>query len=303
MRSAGSFVATACDHNDQNEGCPNLRDIGPLVAYRTGVHPIEHLRAVARARGGDASSLVREAAIALGTLRADPANLVIASRRIVERHPELGPVWWLCARLLTSDNPSELAWELADEIDDDTAERQIALALPDEATVLTIGWPEIGGAALLRRGDIRVLCADSRHQASSFMQRLERFEVECDPIPAESLARAAASADLVVIEAVAASIQRVLAPIGSHVVAAVARSVDTPVWLAAGIGRRLPVQYVDAIADRVMADSSVWELDVDDVPLHLVTHVGSVDGVSDDVAASLRPDCPFAPELLRTSAM
>ncbi len=253
--------------------------------------------------GADASSLVREAAMALGTLRADPANLVIASRRIVERHPELGPVWWLCARLLTSDNPSELAWELADEIDDDAAERQIALALPDEATVLTIGWPEIGGAALLRRGDIRVLCADSRHQASSFMQRLERFEVECDPIPSESLARAAASADLVVVEAVAASTQRVLAPIGSHVLAAVARSVATPVWLAAGIGRRLPVQYVDAIADRVMAASSVWELEVDDVPVGLITHVGSADGVSDDVSASLRPDCPFAPELLRTSAI
>lgn len=273
------------------------------MAYRTWVHPIEHLRYVARARGVDASTLVREAAIALGTLRADPANLVIASRRIVERHPELGPVWWLCARLLTSDDPSEAAWQLADEIDDDAAQRQIASALPDDATVVTIGWPEIGGAALMRRGDLRVLCADSRHQASSFMQRLERFDVDCEPVPSESLARAAASADIVLVEAVAASTQRVLAPIGSHVLAAVAQSVGTPVWLAAGIGRRLPTQYVDAIADRVLTDSAVWELEVDDLPVGLITHVGSVDGVSDDVVASLRPDCPFAPELLRTSAM
>lgn len=273
------------------------------MAYRTRVHPIEHLRYVARARGADASSLVREAAIALGTLRADPANLVIASRRIVERHPELGPVWWLCARLLTCDDPSEVAWQLADEIDDDTAERQIAAALPDQATVLTIGWPEIGGAALMRRGDMRVLCADSRHQASSFMQRLERFDVECEPVPSESLARAAASADVVMIEALAASTQRVLAPIGSHVLAAVARSVDTPVWLAAGIGRRLPTQYVDAIADRAMVDSPFSELELDDVPVGLITHVATVEGVSDDVATALRSDCPFAPELLRVSAM
>ncbi len=240
--------------------------------------------------------------MALASLRIDPANLVIACRRIVERHPEVGPVWWLCARLLTSDDPAELAWALADEIDDDRAERQIALALPDEAVVLTIGWPEIAGSALMRRGDVRVLCADSRHQASSFMQRLERHEVDCEPIPAESLALAASTADLVIIETIAAAPSRVLAPVGSHVVAAVARSVRTPVWLAAGVGRRLPVQYVDAIAERVLVSSAVWDLELDDLPVDLVTHVGSVDGVSDDVAVALRSDCPFAPELLRTGA-
>ena len=273
-----------------------------VLAYRTGVHPIEHLRYVARASGGDASSLVREAAIALASLRVDPANLVIACRRIVERHPELGPVWWLCSRLLTSHDPSVLAWELADEIDADPTDRQIARALPDEAVVVTIGWPDVGGAALMRRGDVSVLCADSRYQASSFLQRLERFEITCDPVPGESLARAAAAADLVLIEAVAASPQRVLAPVGSHVVAAVAASVGTPVWLATGVGRRLPIQYVDAIAERVIAGSVVWELELDDVPVELITHVGSIDGVSDELADALAPDCPFAPELLRTSA-
>jgi len=239
--------------------------------------------------------------MALGTMRVDPPNLVIACRRIVERHPELGPVWWLCSHLLTSEDPAEAAWTLADEIDDDTAERQIAAALPDGATVLTIGWPEIAGAALMRRGDVRVLCADSRHQASSFMQRLERFEIECEPIPSESLARAAACADLLLIETVAASPVRVLAPIGSHVAAAVAGSVGTPVWLAAGVGRRLPEQYVEAIAGRVIVDSAAWDLDIDDLPVELITHVGSADGVSSQVGVALRPDCPLTPELLRTS--
>ena len=281
--------------------CPNQHDTAPVLAYRTHVHPIEHLRYVARARGADASSLVREAAMALGSLRVDPSNLVIACRRILERHPEAGPLWWLCARLLTSDDPSTLAWTLADEIDADTAERQIASALPDEATVLTIGWPEIGGAALMRRGDVGVLCADSRYQASSFMQSLERCNIDCEPIPAESLARAAAVSDLVMIEAVAACPMRVLAPVGSHVVAAVAKSVGTPVWLVTGIGRRLPVQYVDAIAERVVIETAAWDLDVDDLPVDLVTHVASVDGVNDQVAVALRPDCPMAPELLRTS--
>lgn len=265
------------------------------------MHPIEHLRYVARARGADATSLVREAAVALGTLRADHANLVIACRRIVQRHPEVGPLWWLSSRLLTADDPDRLAWELVDEIEADPTPRAIAGSLPDGATVLTIGYPDVAGEALMRRGDVRVLCADSRHEASSFMQRLERCDVECEPIPAESLARAAAEADLVLVEASAASPSRVLAPVGSHVVAAVARSVDTPVWLAAGIGRRLPTEYVDAIAAEVTADSAAWDLDVDDLPPALVTHVVSGDGLFDDVADGLRPEAPFAPELLRFS--
>jgi hypothetical protein len=272
------------------------------VAYGGGVHPIEHLRFVARARGADASALVREAAVALGSLRADHANLVIAGRRIVERHPEAGPLWWLCARLLTSDEPNALAWELVDEIEADPAPRAVAAALPDEATVLTIGWPDVAGAAIARRADVTVLCADSRYEASSFMQRLERVDVACEPVPAESLARAAVSADVVMIEAVAACPERILAPIGSHVVAAVARSVDAPVWLVAGIGRRLPTQYVDEIARRVVvADPAAWDVDIDDVPIDLVTHVAGAEGVVATSDAALRPDAPCAPELLRTS--
>lgn len=263
------------------------------------MHPIEHLRYVARARGADASSLVREAATALASLRADHASLVIAGRRIVERHPEVGPLWWMCAHLLTSDDPTERAWEIAEQIDADRTPRRVAEALPDEATVLTIGWPELAGAGLVVRGDARVLCADSRFEASAFLQRLERYDVECEPVPAESIARAAAAADVVVVEALAAAPGRVLAPVGSHVIAAVGRSVDTPVWLVAGVGRRLPVEYVDAIAGRVVSCGGGWDTEIDDLPLALVTHVVTEAGIAD--ASTLRSDCPFAPELLRAS--
>jgi hypothetical protein len=149
-----------------------------MVAYRTSVHPIEHLRYVARARGADSSSLVREAATALASLRADHSNLVIACRRIVERHPEVGPLWSMCARLLTSEEPTKLAWQIAGEIDDDPTARVMASEFPDEATVMTIGWPDVAGEALARRGDVSVWCADSRHEASGFMHLLERFEIQ-----------------------------------------------------------------------------------------------------------------------------
>ena len=49
------------------------------------VHPIERLRYVARAGGVDHDVLVRETAAALGALGFDPAGLVTACRRIIDR--------------------------------------------------------------------------------------------------------------------------------------------------------------------------------------------------------------------------
>lgn len=237
----------------------------------------------------------------MASLRADHANLVLACRRIVERHPHAGQLWWMCARLLTADDPTRLAWEIADEIADDAVAPRLAAAFESDATVLTIGWPELIAEAIVRRGDVRVLCADARHEASSFMQRLERCEVECEPIPSESLARAADRADVALIEAAAVGSERLIAPVGSHVVAAVARSVGTPVWLVAPTGTRLPGEYVDAIGSQVVHSAGTWDGELDDVPLDLVSHVVTADGVTSDVVAALRADCPFAPELLRFS--
>jgi hypothetical protein len=210
-------------------------------------------------------------------------------------------MWWLCARLLMSPEPTRLAWQIADEVESDTTPRVIATALPDDATVVTIGWPAVAGAALLRRGDARVLCADSRHEASAFVRMLERADIACDPIATESLARAVDAADLVLIEGIAACPRRLLAPVGSHVLAAVAAHLDTPVWCALGIGRRLPGEYVDTIAERLLAGCESFDADIDDLPISLVSHVATPDGVSADVSAALQPECAYAPELLRTS--
>jgi hypothetical protein len=177
----------------------------------------------------------------------------------------------------------------------------LAGALADDATVLTIGWPAVSGDALTGRGDVHVLCADSRHEASSFLRQLERAGVECDPVPAESLARAMAAADVVLLDVVAASPRRILAPIGSHVVAAVAASVGVPVWCTLGLGRRLPVEYVDAIATMVVDGADPCDVDVDELPVALISRLVSVDGIADTSSAALRPDCALAPELLRSS--
>jgi hypothetical protein len=93
----------------------------------------------------------------------------------------------------------------------------------------------------------------------------------------------------------------VLAPVGSHVLAAVAAHLETPVWCALGIGRRLPREYVDAIAARVLAGCESFDADVDELPITLLSHVATAGGVSSNVLAALEPECAYAPELLRAS--
>ena len=68
-------------------------------AVPSGVmHPIERLRWVARSPEGDLSLAAAEAAEALACFADDPAGLVIASRRLIERRPAAGPLWWLASR-------------------------------------------------------------------------------------------------------------------------------------------------------------------------------------------------------------
>lgn len=265
------------------------------------MHPIEHLRYVARSGGADVASLVQETAAALASLRGDHANLVLACRRIVERHPTAGPLWWLCSLVLTAEQPADAAWHVAEQLADDATPRVVAGVLPDAARVLTIGWPDVAGAGLVRRGDLTVWCADSRHEASAFMQRLERCGVDCEPVPAEQLAHAAAEADLVLVDAVAACAGGILAPVGSRVLAAVAASVGTPVWAVAGVGRRLPGEYVEAIAERALAGAAPWGAELDELPVASVAALVTPDGRAEPGPATLRADCPLTPELLRAS--
>lgn len=266
------------------------------------MHPIERLRYVARARGADAESLVSETASALRGLGLDMSGLVVACRRIVDRHPTSGPLWWLCARILTSTDPMAAARAAVDEIEQDATIDELTHALPDGATVATIGWPDLAGFALARRGDIRVLAVDAGHQASSFVQRLERVDIESELVPTEAAAIAVAAADLVVIEAEALDAGRLIGATGSAVLAATAGMTETPVWAVAGCGRRLPAPMIEAIIERVDQRSiDPWSRDVEAVPMALVAHV--VGPTGRHAAADTRAECEMAPELLRTGIM
>jgi hypothetical protein len=269
------------------------------------VHPIERLRYVARARGADAESLVRETAGALRGLGIDPSGLVVACRRIVERHPTCGPLWWLGARLLTSADPMAAARAAVAEIEADRTADALAGSLPEGATVATVGWPALTGQALVQRGDLRVLAVDAGHHGSSFVQRLERSDVDCELVPTEAAAVAAADAELVLVEADAVGAARVVAPVGSAVLAAVAGLTRTPVWLVAGCGRRLPGPMIDAIATRLGRDDvDYWSHDAELIPLASISHVvGPAGRLPVSAPAALCAECEVAPELLRSSPM
>ena len=268
------------------------------------MHPIEHLRYVARAQGADPTSLVEETAHALGSLHFDPSGLVVACRRIVERHPFTGALWWLCANVTTSSEPFEAVWELADEISRDRTGAELAAALPDDGVVVTIGDPDVIGDGLIRRGDIRVLAFDAGHTATSFVRRLERYDVEVEPVDAGVAGVATHHADVVLVEALATDSDRAVVPAGSSTIAASASAWGTEVWLVSGVGRRLPSGFLDAMVARVATlseETDAWDLDVEVLPTSMFTHVVGPHGRVPMGPPAIVAECPMAHELLRHS--
>ena len=264
------------------------------------MHPIERLRYVARASGGDQGLIVRETAGALASLGFDPPGLVTACRRIIERHPTSGPLWWLAARVLTAGDPVAEAWRAADEIDADPTARELAHALPDGAAVCVLGWPEIVGEALPRRGDLRVLVVDAMDEGSGLVRRLMASDVDVADVPVTGLGAAASDVQVVLVEASAMGPDGLVAVAGSRAAAAVAHHAGVAVWAVAGVGRLLPARTWQAVERRVDDGSAEpWELEDEVVPIDLVDQVAGPWGVMPVADAMRRVDCPVAPELLR----
>jgi len=265
------------------------------------VHPIERLRYVARARGVDAESLVAETAGALRGLGLDPSELVVSCRRIVERHPSCGPLWWLCARVLTAPDPAASLRASVEAIGADATARRLAASLPDEAVVAVAGYPEVAAEALARRGDLQVLAIDADYAGSAMSRRLERADVDFELVPTHAAALAASRADVVLVEALALDATTALTPIGSGVAAAVGALHGVPVELVAGRGRRLPAALMAAVLERTVALVDVGDAEIESVPLSVIARVHGPDGPV--APADVVAECDLAPELLRTSPM
>ena len=247
--------------------------------------------------------LVRETATAIAGLDLDPAGLVVACRRIVERHPTSGPLWWLCASLVTSTDPFREAWSLAKYIEDDATANQVVDLVPDGVTVTVVGWPDHTGEALIRRGDVTALVVDSHDAGNSLVRRLRRVDVEAEEIDAAGTAGAVAASDLVIVEAVAAGPDGLLCALGSHAAAAVAYCSEVPVWFVVPRGRRLPEPMWKAMLQRLDDANFAWNAEVERVPLAMATAILGPEGLVEPEPAALAAECQVAHELLRTSPM
>lgn len=263
------------------------------------MHPIERLRFVARSSGADQALLVRETAGALAAFDGDPAGMVTACRRVISRHPGSGPLWWLCARVLTATEPMHTAWEASDEIDADPTPAAVARAIPEDATVCVLGWPELVSDALPRRGDLDLLVVDSLGEGAGLVRRLQRADVACEEVPVSGVGGAASTAELVLLEASAIGPTAALAVAGSRAAAAVAHHAGIPVWLVGGVGRLVPQRVWEQMLSRIDAAAEPWDRDDDEVPLSLVDAVVGPDGPQPVPDALRRTDCPIAPELFR----
>ncbi len=267
------------------------------------MHPIERLRYVARASGAPQAALVRETAAALGSLAFDPAGLVTACRRVLDRHPASGPLWWLAARVLTTvGDPDEEGWRCAEELEDDPTALELAHVLPADATVCVLGWPELVGEALARRGDLEVLAVDALDEGSGLVRQLRYAGVDATDVPVAGLGAAAAGADIVLLEASASGPDGLVGVSGSRAAAAVAGHAGVEVWAVLGRGRRLPAPLFAALLERVAAEHArePWESPDELVPQSLISGVSGPSGLVEPAVAFATADCPVAAELLRS---
>ena len=252
---------------------------------------MERLRYVARSGGGDPAMVIADTVEAIRSLAPGPGELVSLCRNLVDRAITCGPLWWLCARLLSEPDALRTAWDLADEIAEDPTADHLAVAIPDDAIVLTVGYPALTARALARRGDITVLAVDAGHTANALVRLLDREEVASTLVPPEAMLSAARTAGVVLVEAEACSATTAVGSIGAGLAAVAATHIGVPVWLVAGRGRRLPAPYVEAMSARCGDEVEVFATT-------LLASVVGPDGRRAPTADALAPECPVVPELI-----
>jgi hypothetical protein len=262
------------------------------------MHPMERLRLVARAGREEPALLGRESASALAAFADDPAALVTACRRLVHRQPTCGPVWWVAARVLSASDPAREAWRAGDELCRDPTVSELAAALPEDGTVVVLGWPGQVADALARRGDVRALVVDALDEGAALAGWLQRSGADADLVPESGTAAAVADSGLVLLEATALGPTGLIAVTGSAAAAAVGRQAGVPVWAVAGEGRVLPAPLWEAVSSGLATRGAAWELDEEIVPLGWVDAVVGPSGIVPAPDAAARDTCPPAPELV-----
>jgi hypothetical protein len=302
------------EDSDKSRGGGPFRAGGSVVA----VQPFERLRYLARWGSDEDGALVAESADCLAGFDDDPAGLVVACRRLLHHHPDVGALWWLCSRVLCAPEPAEAAiaaWQLL-HADNTPARIAAALPFPHDPPVAVLGWPDITAEALTTRPDLDVIAIRRRGPADRLLAaRLRRTEATVRVVSDVELAPIEPTHLLVEVAAISPT-GGALVPAGSTAVIDGFGS-QAELWLVAPVGRLLPDRLFVAMqralegtrAGRAKTTTTGGFDDPPDQPhdaleaigLGRVARVASPTGLVTVDALARRLDCPTAPELLHTA--
>lgn len=268
------------------------------------VHPIEHLRYVARAHGADPVDVALGAADALAGVARDPGATLVSARRLVEHHPLNAQLWAVCAHAVTSIDVVTDLRAVSRELSSDPTSDHVVDMLDDIGTAVTIGWSGHLVDAFVRRGDVHVLVVDSLGDGQETLRHLSRRGVSCELVAPEGVGSAVAAADVTVVSAVAVGDDEMLCMGGTLPLVCVAYCLQTPVWTVTPAHTRLPRVLFEAMVADVRGRPDPWASGTDLVASSMWGTVVGPTG-ADTVSASLArtPACPPAEELLRRSVV
>ena len=268
---------------------------------RRVMHPIERLRWIARAEDEPAASLGSEAAWTLAELaEQEPNALLTACRRLLDRHPACGPLWWVSARLATAADPLEEGRRAAAELCSDSTSDRIGRQLRD----LVHGErrprahePDRAVAAGAR--SLQALPAPPRGEPPGRSRRSMRdlsvvVSSEVTGWSSDEADDALEGAAVLLVEVLAAGRHAVLVSRGTAAVVQSARAAGVPAWAVIGVGRALPERLFEAARERA-AD------EVDEVALEGFALAIGPELTGDPAVVAAQVTCPPGLELIRRS--
>lgn len=266
------------------------------------MHPIEHLRYVARSYGASPIELVEEAAYALGALADEPRILLPACRRLLAFHPTCAPLWSLCARMLCAVDPRAEGRAVVEDVTQDETADELAASLPGAATLCCEATDAVA-SAVNERPDLTVRVVGTPFEVSLGLRR-SAASFRVNGYTLDELEEAFDGADLAVVEVLAVAPGGALLSRTGAALADGAWDIGIDTWGVAARGTVLPQVLFDALVQRC-AKGSPEAIDFDDeepseprvVPLVRMRCLVTELGPASPKLVAARASCPPAPEL------
>ena len=255
--------------------------------------PFERLRALARYAGDDDAGLVAEAADCLADFGGDPQLLTVC-RRLLAHHPACGPLWWLCARIVSAPDPTTAARESLRRLEADRTSARLAsvLPFPHDEPIAVLGWDDAIGAAVAERPDLDVVAVRPRVGDHGLRGRLARRDRPVRTVDETEIMALSPSHLLVGVRALSRR-DAFVTPGCSDLRWSIP---EAAVWLVAGVGRLLPDRLLDVARREIERDLDPV---VEVIEVAGAARVAGPAGLDPPERVASRLDCPDAPELHR----